>query len=128
MNGIYISWQQILVVALLVVGVYVAELLLFIRKTKAGAPKLVTPSPDDLARLQQDLAALRAELIQLATRVEVMAKTPVKTTTGDNESPYSQAIKLAQQGLDSNAVASGCGISRGEAELIVAIYRAANRP
>jgi len=30
---------------------------------------------------------------------------------------------MARQGLGASEVASGCGISRGEAELIVALYR-----
>jgi hypothetical protein len=30
---------------------------------------------------------------------------------------------MARQGLSASEVASGCGISRGEAELIVALYR-----
>ena len=38
--------------------------------------------------------------------------------------PYSQAMQMAQQGLDSGEVAASCGISRAEAELIVALQRA----
>jgi hypothetical protein len=38
-------------------------------------------------------------------------------------SPYNLAIQMARKGASANDVASGCGISRGEAELIVALYR-----
>ena len=38
-------------------------------------------------------------------------------------SPYNQAVELAKQGYDAAALASNCGISRGEADLIVALYR-----
>ncbi|MGL4995905.1 MAG: DUF2802 domain-containing protein [Deefgea sp.] len=46
---------------------------------------------------------------------------------GEDESSYAQAIRLAQKGADAPEVAAVCGISRGEADLIVAIYRSAAR-
>ena len=46
---------------------------------------------------------------------------------GEYDSPYAQAIRLAQKGADASELAASCGISRGEADLIVAIYRSAAR-
>jgi hypothetical protein len=37
--------------------------------------------------------------------------------------PYSRAFTLAKQGMDVGEVAANCGISRAEAELIVAMQR-----
>jgi len=124
MNGIFISWQQLLFLAFIVVGVYVAELLLFLKKS--ASRKRHDEGDDGMAAsaLREEVRVLREALLALAARVDSKVAPPA----AEPESPYSQAIKLAKQGLDSNAVASGCGISRGEAELIVALYRASSRP
>ncbi|GAB3265724.1 DUF2802 domain-containing protein [Chitinimonas naiadis] len=73
--------------------------------------------------LEDQLHAVRRELAGLADSVQPQTPPP-----DEGETAYSQAIRLAKQGLDSSAVAAGCGISRGEAELIVALYRASQRP
>ena len=73
--------------------------------------------------LEDQLVAVRRELAGIADAARPPAQ-PVE----EAETAYSQAIRLARQGLDSSAVAAGCGISRGEAELIVALYRASQRP
>jgi len=65
-----------------------------------------------VSRLQADLDRLRAG-----------TRTGASGTAAPGASPYNQAIHLARQGASAGEVASGCGISRGEAELIVALYR-----
>lgn len=40
-----------------------------------------------------------------------------------NSTPYRRAIELARSGVPAAEVAQACGISRSEAELIVALYR-----
>lgn len=40
-----------------------------------------------------------------------------------NSTPYRRAIELARSGVAAAEVAQACGISRSEAELIVALYR-----
>jgi len=124
MGGIVITWPQIAVVGLIVLGIYVAELLIFLRKVrhgKAGNQRLLEAEQDsqrdEITMLRRELAALRARLDEL----------PVEQAVAEPESAYGQAMKLAQQGMDSAAVAAGCGISRGEAELIVALYRASQQ-
>lgn len=125
MNGIFISWQQLLFLAFVVVGVYVAELLLFLKKSASRKRHDGGGDESETSALREEVRALREALFALAARVDSKA---VAAPAAEPESPYSQAIKLAKQGLDSSAVASGCGISRGEAELIVALYRASSRP
>lgn len=44
----------------------------------------------------------------------------VEASTG--ASPYQRAIQLARQGRDVTSIAEGCGLSRGEAELIVSMH------
>jgi hypothetical protein len=72
---------------------------------------------------EDQLTALRRELAGLSD-----ASPPPPEVAEPAETAYAQAIRLAKQGMDSSAVAAGCGISRGEAELIVALYRASQRP
>lgn len=38
-------------------------------------------------------------------------------------SPYSRAIEMARNGDETDSIAGACGITRGEAELIVALHR-----
>ncbi|WP_018150983.1 DUF2802 domain-containing protein [Leeia oryzae] len=38
-------------------------------------------------------------------------------------SPYALAIELAHQGYGAETLASQCGISRGEADLIISLYK-----
>lgn len=125
MSGIVITWQQLLFLAVIVIGIYVAELLLFLRKSAQQSSGRGPDSGgrDEMRKLQHDVQVLREEVALLTARLEARPG----SLDNEAESPYSQAIKLARQGLDSTAVASGCGISRGEAELIVALYRAAGR-
>ncbi|MFN0317460.1 MAG: DUF2802 domain-containing protein [Burkholderiales bacterium] len=67
----------------------------------------LTQEIDDL---KERVAALKAEVQGLkATKPAV--------------SPYNQALHMAKQGYPVGEVASQCGISKGEAELIVALYR-----
>lgn len=73
--------------------------------------------------LEDQLQSLRRELSGVSERNQ-----PAEQPEPTSETAYAQAMRLAGQGLDSSAVAAGCGISRGEAELIVALYRASQRP
>ena len=71
----------------------------------------------DLARLRDELAALRAEVGALHQRLE-------RQQGSVNVAPlYSEAMGMALQGLGARAVADRCGISIGEAELVVALTR-----
>ncbi|WP_035852293.1 DUF2802 domain-containing protein [Deefgea rivuli] len=140
-SGIYITWPQLLYVGILVLSFYVVELFFFWlrhgRKSK---------SSDGLALLQAQIDELRQELSLSKVRMAALAAQllpsnfdenaippslittlPVEINASSAESPYAQAIRLAQQGADATEVAAVCGISRGEADLIVAIYRSAAR-
>ncbi|QDQ28918.1 DUF2802 domain-containing protein [Chitinimonas arctica] len=119
MNGLLMQgWQWLLPVSLTLVALALILLWRQARQFKSG---------DELSQrlelLEDQLSALRRELAGLR-ETEPKIRPPEQAP---QETAYSQAMRLAQQGLDSSAVALGCGISRGEAELIVALYRAAPR-
>ncbi|KPC52705.1 DUF2802 domain-containing protein [Amantichitinum ursilacus] len=133
MNGILITWPQLLYLGLVLILFYVAELLLFLRR--ANAPKSVSrqlinqleTAQADITGLRQELELLKVRLAAAQAQQSYLLPHPEKVPSGASESnaetPYAHAIRMARQGADAAAVAQECGISRGEADLIVALYR-----
>lgn len=70
-----------------------------------------------LDQQQQQISALQRDVVRLQSKLE--HQSGVETGL----SPYNQAIEMIRQGLTASEVASRCGISRSEAELIVSLYR-----
>jgi hypothetical protein len=129
MNSIAITWMQLLYISLVLILFYVAELLLFMRK--ASAQRATSFDPLEVEMLRKEIDQLRFEvdaikLRLLATQAE-WSKPSELILEPSQESPYSHAIRLAKLGADSNSVANQCGISRGEADLIVALYRSSTQ-
>lgn len=75
----------------------------------------------DISKLRQEIGVLRAELLALREeRQNERAKPDVTETI----SPfYSEAMQMAGHGADATAIAQSCGISRAEAELVLALVR-----
>lgn len=163
MDSIIITWREILLIVAVFLAVYVAEMLLLLRR--GGNPgwrrwqrgAQANAQTRALAELRAQIEALRLELGQLRARVDApeaaaqraaMAAAaandrvpaprlpsayPASGTApdtglfrggqGEAGSPYAQAIHMAREGRAVSEVASDCSISRGEAELIVALYR-----
>jgi len=129
-ESLVVTWRELLIVVIAVLVVYAAEVLLLLHWSgKQGLrPRgLLRPwrrtgqaNTDNQAvnSLGQELGELRRQVAHLQADLEKL-KSPVPPAV----SPYNQAIQMARQGLSASEVASGCGISRGEAELIVALYR-----
>jgi Protein of unknown function (DUF2802) len=129
MNGIVITWVQLLYISLVLILFYVAELLLFMRK--ASAHRGASPDFLEAEALRKEIAQLRFEMDALKLRLvatQAEWSQPAELVLeSSQESPYSHAIRLAKLGADSNSVAHQCGISRGEADLIVALYRSSTQ-
>ena len=70
-----------------------------------------------LDQQQQQISSLQREVARLQSRSEHQSQAE------PGLSPYNQAIEMIRQGLTASEVASRCGISRSEAELIVSLYR-----
>lgn len=64
----------------------------------------------ELQQLRGEVAALRDELAQLKVARRVSPQ-------------YNEAMLLAQRGMNAQAIADQCGISVGEAELVLALSR-----
>lgn len=123
MESFVITWRELLIGAVLVLAVYIAEMLLLMRSAKPRGWRVWQKGAEahaqsrelqlvelDLTKLHEQVARLQAEVEQLKTQ-QVVA------------TPYTHAIQMAQQGLDADELAASCGISRGEAELIIALHR-----
>ena len=111
-----------MIVVVVVLAVYIAEMLLLTRLSGRrglafGRDKAEQSQLNEIRTLRSDCEALREQLGKLQGEVDELKQVQAST-------PYSQSIKLAQQGQDAAKIAASCGISRSEAELIVALHRA----
>lgn len=119
-ESLVISWRELLFAAIVVLAVYAAEVLLLLR-ARRGRRQIEPFSEHVLADLRQEIDGLRGELTGLHREVAEFKK---KQSEQPAATPYSQAIQLARDGREVADLTASCGISRGEAELIVALYRA----
>lgn len=75
----------------------------------------------ELAQLRREVGGLRAEVLILR---EAQQKPPAEIAPVMPASPlYSDAMQMATQGRDAESISQHCGISRAEAELVVALVR-----
>jgi len=75
----------------------------------------------DLAQLRKEVGGLRAEVLVLR---EEQRREQEKPPVTQGVSPlYSDAMQMAIQGQDAATISHYCGISRAEAELVVALVR-----
>jgi hypothetical protein len=85
-------------------------------------PEFVRPQPR--SGVEAELQLLRDELARLSDQVAEVLEDVELLKSSRNVSPlYSEAMGLAQQGHDARSIAGRCGISIGEAELVVALSR-----
>jgi hypothetical protein len=113
-----ISWWHVVAFFGVVLVLWVLDVVVALwrgnRQHRAG------PVVHKLMEMEAELLALREEVRFLKQRLslgELEDAAPVEDT------PYNQAIHLAVHGATAQAIADQCNISRGEAELIVALYR-----
>ena len=118
MENIVITWRELLLVIAVVLAVYIAEMLLVMRAS-GGLRK-----PRWLGMIQEKKAEteLRRELEALRERVARL-ESSIKAGGDEEDTPYNRAILLARQGYDAKRLSEECGISRGEAELIVSMQK-----
>ena len=121
MDGTFvISWKELLIVGIIVLAVYIAELLLLMYSSRGTGVRIWQRGAQ-----ARELHELRKEVLELKDRLARLESGVAQAETPDTpvETPYSRAFNLARQGMDVGQVATNCGISRAEAELIVAMQR-----
>lgn len=121
MDAIVLTWREVLIAIVLATLVYLLEVAVFSRRRKAEERAETRGQEGDaeVARLRQELAELRQRLEGLEARLASATSDKVADDT-----PYGRAVRLAREGITAQELASRCGISRGEAELIIALNRA----
>lgn len=129
MEPIVVTWPELLIAVVLVLSAYIAEVLLFMRAGKKSAPAEREGAPREVQALELEIDQLNRQIDTLRHQVETLkrgapAASPVPPPGAETPaSAYGQAAKLAEEGLDVRQVAASCGISVGEAELIVALHQ-----
>ena len=113
-----ITWKELLIFGIIVLAVYIAELLLLMGSGQSIGLGFLRRRKDnrELVELNTRVATLETRLARLEEK-DISADTIVELTS----TPYGKAFSLAKQGMDVTQVAANCGISRAEAELIVAM-------
>jgi hypothetical protein len=91
-------------------------------------PPSANPESYRIKVLEQDLAQLRREIGGLRAEVQTLREEQrreiSKAQVAQSASPfYSDAMQLATQGREAADISVLCGISRAEAELVVALAR-----
>jgi hypothetical protein len=140
-DPIVITWRELLIAVIAVLAVYAAELLLLLRFGRQPRLPFRTRSRPDpasppqqayaLGHLREEVTELRRTVATLRLELEALQKHSARVAPAasmqaspapSSPTPYAQAIQLAREGGDALALARDCGISRGEAELIVALH------
>ena len=122
-----LGWREALILAVALVAAYAAVAvvrLLRVSKTRPadGGWK---QDPSQFGE-QQFLRAVEAELQQLRVQVAELREEVDHLKAARTVSPhYSEAVALAQQGMDALTIAERCGIAVAEAELVRALSRGA---
>jgi hypothetical protein len=116
LSTLTLTWSQVLIVALAAIGLYVVELVSFMRTARRHAEREKL-THERLEAMSAELAAMKETIETLASALDGMRRSP------QSSGQYREAVEMAERGLDAAAVAENCGISRAEADLIVALYR-----
>lgn len=105
--------RELLLAVVLATLVYLLEVWLLSRRGKSGRD-----APARIAALEQEVESLKQRLQTLEQQP------PVGSSLDSRAATYADAQRMAREGTPALELAGSLGISRGEAELIVALQRA----
>lgn len=119
-----VGWREAVIGLAALIGLY--SVVVLVRLARLGRP----PRPaapvwkQDPAEFGEQVfkSGVEAELKDLREQLTVLREEVDKLKAARAVSPqYGEAVGLAQQGLDAEAIADRCGISVAEAELVRAL-------
>lgn len=152
METIIITWRELLVVIILVLAVYIAEMLLMMRAGGAlRKPRWLSIIQEKTveAELRQQIEALTKRISAIETGIALKANLPTqplsnaefdwsitptppiqsilaesaKNDSASAESAYQYAVRIAREGTSVETLVEECGISHSEAELIISMHK-----
>lgn len=152
MEAIVVTWRELLVVVVLVLAVYIAEMLLMMRAGGAlRKPRWLSMIQEKTveAELRQQIETLTKRVAIIETGIALKASLPTQPLSTsefdwsvtptppvqpvlpveipeqvvESENAYQRAVKMAQGGADTDTLVEECGISHSEAELIVSMHK-----
>ncbi|MEW5789616.1 MAG: DUF2802 domain-containing protein [Pseudomonadota bacterium] len=116
LDALAFTGRDLLIAVVLGTVVYLLEVVLFSRRRAAGRNQGTQADPR--------IDALVAEIENLRARLEQLeARPPVDSPLDRQGATYAEAMRLARDGHPPQDMAARLGISRGEAELILALVR-----
>lgn len=139
-----IGWRELIMIGVALAAVYLFASLLRLGLLKRRSPRAVAPATEPmpeptaepvaeiptLSRQPADFgeqlfrSGVEAELQQLRSEVAALKEELKLIKAARRVSPqYNEAMMLAQRGMDAQSIADHCGISVGEAELVLALSR-----
>ncbi|RMD71484.1 MAG: DUF2802 domain-containing protein [Gammaproteobacteria bacterium] len=77
-------------------------------------------SKEDIHALQLSMATLLQRIARLESELRDLAQKPAEQTAGNPL--YELAARLIQRGADADELISVCGLTRGEAELLLNLH------
>lgn len=115
LEHITFTGRELLLAVILATVIYLLEVLVFSRRRK----------PHGGAQAEARADALQAQIDDLKARVDMLeTRPPAESALDTQTSTYAEAVRMAREGASSQELALALGISRAEADLIIALHRA----
>lgn len=75
----------------------------------------------------QGAAGLGQRILALESQLQQLQKQTDSVDASDGAVAYTQAMQLFEQGVDTDTIATSCGLSNAEASLMAMLYQQKNR-
>lgn len=115
LENLTFTGRELLMAVVLATVVYLLEVLLFSRRRKPGGG----------GEAERRLAAVQQEVENLKARLDALELRPPAESALDTQKViHVEAVRMARNGASAKELAEQLGISRTEADLIIALHKA----